>query len=133
RRRRIAAHRTCMIAAFAASSLFLINLPDPPRPGGLGPFPRSAVAAPRLLRASRPTYRAGSVGGAACATDPLPSPVRALRPPRAARACDAAPLALRLDQRRSGVCPPLPLRSLNPTFFGTQVPAYGSCHCPSFV
>src|SRR5262249_32505861 len=63
----------------------------PPRPGGLGPFPRSAVAAPRLLRASRPTDRAGSVGGAAGANDHLRCLVRALRPPPAARACDAAP------------------------------------------
>src|SRR5262245_31633213 len=108
------------------------HLPDPPRPGRLGPFhgppwlrpvyfgllvPQIVLAALVVPLALTTIYRAWC----------------ALRPPPAARACDAAHLALRLDQRRSGVCPPLPLRSLSPTFFGTQVPAYGSCHCPSFV
>ena len=132
RRRRIATHRTCMIAAFAASSLFLItylihhaqvgSVPfhGPPwlRPVYFGLLvPQIVLAALVVPLALTTIYRAWC----------------ALRPPPAARACDAAHLALRLDQRRSGVCPPLPLRSLSPTFFGTQVPAYGSCHCPSFV
>src|SRR5436189_198996 len=70
-------------------------------------LPRCGVAAPRLPRASRPTHRAGGVGGAAGADDHLPRLARSLRPPSAPRARDAAHLALRLGKRRSGVRPPL--------------------------
>src|SRR5206468_356933 len=76
------------------------HLPDPPRPGGLGPLPRSGMAAPRLLRASRSPYRAGGARGAAGADDYPPRLVRPLRPSPAAGAGDAAHLALRLGQRR---------------------------------
>src|SRR2546422_11391141 len=69
------------------------HLPDPPRPRRLGPFPRCGMAAPRLLRASRPTYRAGGVGGAAGADDHLPRVARPLRRAPAAPAPDAAHLA----------------------------------------
>src|SRR5437016_13724194 len=82
RRRRIAAHRTCMIAAFAASLPH--HLPDPPRPRRLGPLPRCGVAAPRLLRAARPAHRAGGARRAARADDDPPGVARPLRPPPAA-------------------------------------------------
>jgi len=48
-----------MLAAFAASSLFLIiTYLYQPRPGALGPLPRCGAAPPHLLRASRSTSRA---------------------------------------------------------------------------
>jgi len=53
------------------------------------------------------------LGGAAGADDHPPRLARPLRPSPAAGACDAAHPALRLGQRRSGVRPPLPLRSLS--------------------
>jgi len=53
---------------------------SPPRPGGLGPLPRCGVAAPPLLRASRPAHRAGGARGAAGADDHPPRLARPLRP-----------------------------------------------------
>src|SRR5947208_6740271 len=112
RRRRIAAHRACMIAAFAASSLFLITyLIHHAQVGSV--LPRRGVAAPRLPGASRPAHRAGGARGAAGADDHPPCLARPLRPSPAAGASDAAHLAVRLGQRRPRVRPPLPLRSLS--------------------
>jgi len=120
RRRRVAAHRECMIAAFAASSLFLITyLTHHARVGSIA-FHGAAWLRPRLLRASRPTYRAGGGGGAAGADDHLPRVVRPLRPSPAARACDATHLALCFGQRRSGVRPPLSLRDRRTVIVGSQ-------------
>ena len=133
RRRRIAAHRTCMIAAFAASSLFLITYLIHHAQLGSVPF-----HGPPWLR---PVYFGRLVPQIVLAALVVPLALTTIygawcgrfdRHRRLARVT-LPHLALRLDQRRSGVCPPLPLRSLSPTFFGTQVPAYGSCHCPSFV
>src|SRR5438552_13927263 len=103
------------------------HLPDPPRPRGLGPLPRSGVAAPRLRRAARPAHRAGGVGRAPGADDYPPRLARPLRPSPAAGAGDAAHLALRLGQRRPGVRSPLPRRPLNPIPFFVPV-RFASLH-----
>ena len=113
RRRRIAAHRACMIAAFAASSLFLITYLIHHARVGSVPFHGAAWLRP-VYFGLRPAHRAGGARGAAGADDHPPRVARPLRPPPAAGACDAAHLALRLGQRRSGLRSPLSLRSLSP-------------------
>src|SRR5947199_2898330 len=54
RRRRIAAHRACMIAAFAASSLFLITYLIPHAPVGALPFHGAACPRPVYLVSPAP-------------------------------------------------------------------------------
>jgi len=95
RRRRIAAHRACMIAAFAASSLFLITYLIHHARVGSVPFHGAAWLRPVYFGLLIPHNLAVGVGGAGGADD-------------------AAHLAVRLGQRRPRVRPPLPLRSLSP-------------------
>src|SRR3989441_9288060 len=119
RRRRIAAHRAVHDRGLRRVRPLPHHLPDPPRPGGLGPLPRCGVAAPRLPGASRPAHRAGGAPGAAGVDDHPPCLARPLRPSPAAGPCHAAHPALRPGQRRPRVLPPLPLRSLSPVVLGT--------------
>ncbi len=114
RRRRIAAHRACMIAAFAASSLFLITYLIHHARVGSVPFHGAAWLRPVYFGLLIPHNLAVGVGGAGGADDHPPCLVWPLRPSPAAGASDAAHLAVRLGQRRPRVRPPLPLRSLSP-------------------
>jgi uncharacterized membrane protein YozB (DUF420 family) len=97
RRHRIAAHRACMIAAFAASSLFLITyLVHHARVGSV-PFHGAAWLRPVYLGLLVPAHRAGGVRGAAGSRssgvrrggDPrVPAPsTSALRPGRQPKSC----------------------------------------------
>ena len=115
RRRRIGAHRACMIAAFAASSLFLITYLIHHARVGSVPFHGAAWLRPVYFGLLIPHICAGGARGAAGADDHPPRLAGSLRPSPAAGAGDAAHLAVRLGQRRSRLPPPLPLRSLSPS------------------
>src|SRR5437899_8679077 len=119
RRRRIAAHRACMVAAFAASSLFLITYLVHHAQVGSVPFHGAAWLRPIYLGLLVPhILLAAFVVPLALATIHR-ARCRPLRPSPPAGARNAAHLALRLGQRRPRVLPPLPLRSLSPGVVGT--------------
>src|SRR5438132_2067186 len=115
RRRRIAAHRACMIAAFAASSLFLITyLVHHARVGSV-PFHGAAWLRPVYFGLLIPHIVLAALVVPLALTTIHRALARPLRPSPAAGAGDAAHLAVRLGQRRSRLPPPLPLRSLSPS------------------
>ena len=102
------AHRACMIAAFAASALFLVSYVVYHANAGSKPFPGTGVA--------RPVYFAILITHVVLAAVILPMAIvtlaralaRALRSPRPHRPLDAAALALRVGDRRRDLLDAVP-------------------------
>ena len=99
RRRRVQAHRACMIAALVSSSLFLISYLTYHYHAGTTRF--AGTGAARVIYfVILTTHDPGGGDRAVRAGHGDARPARSVRPPPSGRALDAADVALRFGHRR---------------------------------
>jgi len=108
RRRWIAAHKACMLAAFVTSTVFLISYLALRYYAGMTRFTGQGLGPTPLLHDPHLAHRARGRHRAARGRHDGESPSRALRPARPARPLDASPVALRLSHGRHRVLDAVP-------------------------